>query len=188
MKQASFHKSLTDLYKLSLRQEALDTLLTHMVAVQETLWSSEGYDAGEETGIQSTIFASSSSYRALDRLVKSLREHHRDTYWHVSEWYFRAGRFPVYQPARTVRYRSHGTLYEDVRRPSPEQHQVKLRFDRRVLVSEVKAGVDWLDRTWDEHRGETVGRGMLWPDVPMVPDELLQAFLPGDEVLRGVAA
>lgn len=197
MRQASFHKSLTDLYKLTPRLQALDTLLEHMVAVQETLWSSEGYDAGEETGIQTTIFASSPSYRALDRLVKELKADAPGMFWHVGEWYFRAARFPVYQPPHTVRYRSRGTLHEDERRPQPQHHDLRLAFDRRVLVDKVKAGVDWIGNRWDTHRGEIVGSRwtqegervlMCWPAEPFVPDELTAVFLPGDDVLRGVAA
>jgi hypothetical protein len=160
--------------------------LDYFVAVQETLWSSEGYDAGDETGIQSTIFTSSPSYRALERLVRELRLVEPPTYWHVSEWYFRSNRFPVYTPPRTIRYRSHGTLFEDTR--LTQSHQLRLSFNRQVLVDQVKEGVDWLGSNWDNHAGEPVGRWqdggvMRWPLEPFVPDELTAEFLPGDEVL-----
>lgn len=181
---------------LNTRQAVLDELLSHFLVVQETLWSSEGYDAGEETGIQSTIFTNSPSYRALDRLLRLMRNQGQQKalggfpvatlYWHLGEWYFRSQRFPVYAPARVIRERRRGVLYEEERRPAVAQHTIHLRRHKDVRADRVKLALDWLDVEWPAHVGEFLGDGKTWPQEPFVPDEILEAHLPGDEVIRKV--
>jgi hypothetical protein len=53
--------------------------------------------------------------------------------------------------------------------------------DRRRAAREqallVKVGLEWLDQQWTIHVSGRIGE-------PMVPDEILEAHLPGDEALR----
>lgn len=108
-------------------------------------------------------------------------------HWHVGEWYFRCRRFPSYASSETIRYCDKGVLHELER-----ERRGVWRFVLRhpdVDAQRVRDALEWLDAQWDSHVGAVVGRNdsganMFWPLEPMVPREILEAHLPGDEVIR----
>lgn len=170
---------------LNTRQAAFDELLTHYREAQETMWSGQGYDATDMAGVRLMPPVWTWVYRELERLLRRMRNQgHQQAvegvslktlYWHVGEWYLRSESHPVYPAPRLVRYRQRGVLHEEARPAG--SHSVRVTRHRDVRPVRVRLGLVWLDREWPANVGE-----------PMVPDEILKAYLPGDEVLGKVLA
>jgi hypothetical protein len=165
---------------LNTRQKVLDELLTHYRTAEETLWSGQGYDATDMAGVRGMPAVWTRSYRELEGLLKKMRNQGQQKavegfslqtlYWHLAEWYLRSEVFPQWPKKYSVQ-RGRETI--EVRPPV----RMVLRRHKDVRPARVKLALDWLDAEWTSSVQPRVGE-------PMVPDEIMQAHLPGDDVIR----
>lgn len=165
---------------LNTRQMVLDELLTHYRTAEETLWSGQGYDATDMAGVRGMPAVWTKTYRELELLLKLMRSQGKQQalqgfslqtlYWHLAEWYLRSEVFPQWPKRYTVQ---RGRETVEVRPPV----RMVLRRHKDVRPERVKLALDWLDAEWTARVEPRLGE-------PFVPDEITQAHLPGDEVLK----
>lgn len=178
-------KRLRPAQSLTVRQAVFDELLTHLKEAQETLWSGQGYDATDMAGVRGMPAVWTRSYRELEQLLKRMRSQGQQQslagfplqtlWWHLAEWYLNVERFQQWPKKYKVTRR--GGEVVEIQPP----YRLVVRRHKDVKVERVKLALDWLDSEWSASVQPRLGE-------PMVPDEILAAHLPGDDVIRKVRA
>lgn len=134
-------------FKLPARQSVFDDLLERYNDACATIFRGDERGAGEGPS-GTTPIEWNWTYEGLEQMLRSYRTmtrvpDGRSGYWHLSEWYLRAKRYPQWPKKRLVQRGR-----ESVEFQPPVQWKIVRHPDIEPLL--VLVGLETLDKLWDD--------------------------------------